>query len=131
MTYSREPRRTSLPSALLHGVRTAIQVTSGTARLAYLVLRPDRKGSERARTNAERIIAACRAFQARHGRLPDELEELVPDFLPELPPAKFDGPHFGFTYSVMHERHVLGWTHIIPFGRPFYVFEEDRWGYLD
>ena len=28
-------------------------------------------------------------------------------------------------------RHVLGWTHRIPFGRPYYVFEEDRWGYLD
>jgi hypothetical protein len=105
----------------------------GGAMTLVLVLRPDRTGSERARKNADVLIAACRAFQAKHGRLPGALEELVPDFLPELPRAKYDGPHFGFTYDTNADatRHVLGWTEVIPFGRPFYVFEEDRWGYLD
>ncbi|QSQ24212.1 hypothetical protein JY651_04375 [Pyxidicoccus parkwayensis] len=98
---------------------------------AYVVLRPDRAGSERARKNADAIIAACRAFQAKHGRFPAALEELVPDFLPELPRAKYAGPHFGFTYDGDSTRHVLGWTEVIPFGRPYYVLEEDRWGYLD
>jgi hypothetical protein len=53
--------------------------------------------------------------------------------LPALPPAKYQGPHFGFTYDVGpdEQRHVLGWTEVIPFGRPYYVLEEDRWGYLD
>ncbi|NVJ23102.1 hypothetical protein HUW62_17925 [Myxococcus sp. AM011] len=101
------------------------------AMTALVVLRPYRAGSERARRNAERLITACRAFQTRHGQLPQALTELVPAFLPELPPAKYSGPHFGFTYDVGPGRHVLGWTERIPFGRPFYVFEEDRWGYLD
>lgn len=108
------------------------QVVGGALTLA-VTLWPNRKGSERARRNADTLIAACRAFQARHGRFPGALEELVPDFLPALPPAKYDGPHFGFTYDASPDasRHVLGWTEVIPFGRPYYVLEEDRWGYLD
>ncbi|WP_237077514.1 STAS domain-containing protein [Myxococcus xanthus] len=101
----------------------------------YRVLRPGKKEAERAQRNAETLIAACRAYQARHGQLPDTLEQLVPEFLPQLPPARFSGPHFGFTYDVSGpadaRRHVLGWTDRIPFGRPYFVFEEERWGYLD
>jgi hypothetical protein len=112
--------------------RVAGNVLGGLLTLA-VVLRPDRAGSERARKNADVLITACRAFQAKHGRLPATLEELVPDFLPALPRAKYDGPHFGFTYDLDAgaTRHVLGWTEAMPFGRPYYVFEEDRWGYLD
>jgi hypothetical protein len=118
---------------LLTATRQAVGIAAGSLLTLAVILRPDRKGSERARKNAERLIAACRDFQARHGRLPDSLQELVPDFLPALPPAKYDGPHFGFTYDTSEDRkrHVLGWTEAIPFGRPYYVFEEDRWGYLD
>jgi hypothetical protein len=109
------------------------QVAAGSVATVVLVLRPNRAGSERARRNAEQIIAACRAFHGRHGRFPQTLEELVPELLPEVPPAKYEGPHFGFTYDVQPDgsRHVLGWTEVIPFGRPYYVLEEDRWGYLD
>jgi hypothetical protein len=118
---------------LLTATRRAAGTVAGSLLTLVLVLRPDRKGGERARKNADLLIAACRDFQARHGRLPDSLEELVPDFLPALPPAKYDGPHFGFTYDTdeRRTRHVLGWTEAVPFGRPYYVFEEDRWGYLD
>lgn len=108
-----------------------VQNSFALAATVYVTLRPDRAGSERAQHNAERIIAACREFETRHGRLPETLSELVPDVLPELPRAKFDDPHFGFTYDVTQQRHVLGWTDRLPFGRPYYVFEEDRWGYLD
>lgn len=125
---------TFLGSTLRHfrdGATRLVQNTAGLAMTAFVVLRPDRAGSERARRNADHLITACRAFQTRHGQLPQALTELVPEFLPELPPAKYAGPHFGFTYDAGHGRHVLGWTERIPFGRPFYVFEEDRWGYLD
>ena len=118
---------------LLAGTGQLVGNVIGGVMTLALVLRPDRTGSERTRKNADLLIAACRAFQAKHGRLPETLEELVPGFLPTLPPAKFDGPHFGFTYDVStgSTRHVLGWTEVMPFGRPYYVFEEDRWGYLD
>ncbi|WP_224242389.1 hypothetical protein [Hyalangium gracile] len=113
-------------------VRRLFSVVSGALQLVSMLL-PQRAGRERARQNAERIIAACRAFERKEGRLPEKLEELIPEFLPSLPRALYDGPHFGFTYDAASEppRHVLGWTDRIPFGRPYYVFEEDRWGYLD
>ncbi|MFP2905937.1 hypothetical protein ACLESD_12935 [Pyxidicoccus sp. 3LFB2] len=126
------PKKGALQRLLAVPFQAVGNLVGGLLTLA-VVLRPDRAGSERARRNADVLIAACRAFQAKHGRLPGALTELVPGFLPELPRAKFDGPHFGFTYDVDAgaTRHVLGWTETMPFGRPFYVFEEDRWGYLD
>jgi hypothetical protein len=125
------------PSGALRRLFTSARATVGGvlggAVLLATMLRPNRAGSERARKSAEQIIAASRAFEQRHGRLPATLEELVPEFLPAVPPAKYSGPHFGFVYDVGPDsgRHVLSWTEHIPFGRPFYVFEEDRWGYLD
>ena len=118
-------------------ILTAARVLRGAMVAAAPLLRPlyrsHQTANARARENAESIIRACRAFQAKHGRLPDSLEALVPEFLPSLPPARYDGPHFGFQYTVdsTSQRHVRGWTDTIPFGLPFYVFEEDRWGYLD
>jgi hypothetical protein len=110
-----------------------MQVAAGSVVMAIVILRPNRAGSERARKNAEQLIAACKAFHGKHGRFPEALEQLVPEFLPAVPPAKYEGPHFGFTYETGPDgkRHVLGWTEVIPFGRPYYVLEEDRWGYLD
>jgi hypothetical protein len=125
------------PSEVLHRLFAAAHATAGVVLggtvLLVTMLRPNRAGSERARKGAEQIIAASLAFQQRHGRLPSMLEELVPEFLPAVPEAKYSGPHFGFVYDVGPDsgRHVLSWTEHIPFGRPFYVFEEDRWGYLD
>ncbi|WP_224362860.1 hypothetical protein [Hyalangium versicolor] len=118
---------------LLTAAHHAMGVASGSVWLLATLLRSTRAGRERAQKNAEQIVAACRAFERKHGRLPTTLEELVPEFLPALPKALYDGPHFGFVYDVTPEppRHVLGWTDRIPFGRPYYVFEEDRWGYLD
>ena len=55
-------------------------------------------------------------------------QELVPKYLAQLPPAKWGAV---FTYEGDSQRHVLGWTEIPPVGRPFYVLEEKRWGYLD
>jgi hypothetical protein len=121
----------SLREKLRHGCRQA------AVRVLRVALRPLLRAHEeanaQARRNAESLIAACRAFEAKHGRLPETLGELVPAFLPALPAARYDGPHFGFQYEVSTAsgHHVLGWTDTAPFGRPFYVFEEDRWGYLD
>ena len=34
---------------------------------------------------------ACERYRRKHGKLPEALEELVPDFLPEVPADPFDG----------------------------------------
>ena len=45
--------------------------------------------SATAQTHAAQVIDACRAYQARHGTLPDRLDSLVPEFLAAVPRAKY------------------------------------------
>src|SRR5690349_10249759 len=68
----------------------------GLAPVLQPILRriPPDPAIERTWKNAEHLIAACRAFQAKHGQLPDSLEQLVPGFLPALPPARYELPVF-------------------------------------
>ena len=81
-----------------------------------------------AETQAARVIEACRAFEARHGMLPDRLEELVPEFLPAVPRAKYALAWGEFTYTTSAEkRHTLMYVTLPPFGRQVYHFEEGRW----
>ena len=55
---------------------------------------------------ATKIIIACHLFQRETGRKPQVLGELVPDYLPAVPPDPFDGQPFrykpdeGIIYSV-------------------------------
>ena len=55
---------------------------------------------------ATKIIVACHLFQRATGRKPATLDELVPDYLPAVPPDPFDGapfrynPELGVIYSV-------------------------------
>ena len=84
-----------------------------------------------ARGKAERIIAACRRYQSQHGRLPEKLEDVAPEFLPRIPLAKVALMFNEFEYLSHGGRTSLMWTAMPPFGRPYYVFEEDRWGALD
>ncbi len=53
--------------------------------------------------NAERIIKACDEFRAVNGRYPLELNELVPKYLPSIPPAKYSmmGKFFTATWIAM------------------------------
>ena len=85
-----------------------------------------------AETHAARVIDACRAFESGRGRLPDRLEELVPEFLPAVPRAKYTLAWGAFTYSTsgsMH--HTLMYVALPPFGRRIYTFEAARWSQLD
>jgi hypothetical protein len=85
-----------------------------------------------AETHAVRVIEACRAFEARHGMLPNRLEDLVPEFLPAVPRAKYTLAWGEFTYSTFTEkRHTLMYVAFPPFGRRVYHFEARRWSQLD
>jgi hypothetical protein len=84
-----------------------------------------------ARHRAETLISACKAYQAKYQKLPDHLEDIVPEFIPEVPLAKFALMYNRFYYIPSEGHHILMWIALPPFGRPQYFFEEDRWGYLD
>jgi len=38
---------------------------------------------------AEKLIQACNSYKAEYKQYPDELEELVPEFISRVPSAKF------------------------------------------
>ena len=85
-----------------------------------------------AQNHAAQVIQACRAYQARHGMLPDRLEELVPEFLPRVPRAKYTLQWGEFTYLTSgKESHTLMYVALPPFGRRLYHFEAARWSQLD
>jgi hypothetical protein len=84
-----------------------------------------------ARRRAEVVIDACERYRAVNGRYPEKLGDLVPGLLPSEPRAKYVLMFGSFDYRVDPGRHTLGYVALPPFGRPYYVLEERRWGYLD
>jgi hypothetical protein len=80
--------------------------------------------------NAPRIIAACEEFHAANGRFPKTLDELVPQYMPSVPRAKYSLLYGEFEYFNYGEP-MLVWCVVPPFGRKIYTFDDRRWSYLD
>jgi hypothetical protein len=82
--------------------------------------------------NAERVIKACEEFRVVNGRYPTKLDELVPKYLPSVPPAKYCCMFGNFWYCNMdgHDHCLLWWSRY-GFYRRLYHFDEKRWGNLD
>ncbi len=115
------------PRASSRALRASLYLVLGVA--AYGTATFHRVTAER---RADRVIDACRAFQARRGALPSRLDDLVPEFLPAVPRAKFTLAYGNFTYSAFDAgRHTLMYTTLPPFGRRVYHFEGARWSQLD
>ena len=72
--------RGSAALARNRALRAGMYLVLGVATFATM-----RFHATTAETHAARVIDACRAFESRRGKLPDRLEELVPEFLPALP----------------------------------------------
>jgi hypothetical protein len=79
--------------------------------------------------NAVLVIKACEAFQNANGRLPKTLDELVPEYLPSVPPAKhcLSGR---FWYINSGSLCMLWWTRY-GFYRRIYHFDNKTWSNLD
>ena len=108
-------------------MRAAMYLCLGVSTLAVM-----RVHATTAENHAAQVIEACRAYQARHGKLPDRLQELVPEFLPAVPPAKYTLSYGEFTYLTSGDQtHTLMYVALPPFGRRLYHFEEARWSQLD
>ena len=82
--------------------------------------------------HAADIIAACDAYKGRHGVLPATLQQLVPEFLPAVPLAKYTLSYGAFTYSAASDgAHTLMYVTLPPFGRRVYHFEQRSWSRSD
>lgn len=74
--------------------------------------------------NAEKIISAVQQFQIKKGHYPNRLEEIVPEFIPEIPIANYSlsGKFKYKSYSV----HSLTYVES-PFSMKIYTFEDAKW----
>jgi hypothetical protein len=79
-------------------------------------------------SRANTIIVAARQYEAQHGRLPDRLDELVPAFIASIPSTNYTLTFNKFMYLTPPGRHVLMWGMFQFGGRPYYDFENHRWG---
>lgn len=103
-----------------------------------VLVRADQKG---ARQRAGAVVSACETFKQARGEYPKALAELVPQYLPAVPPARklgVSGRH-DFQYFQAGPNqftsgtnlHVLLYVAIPPFGKSYYVLEEKKWGFYD
>jgi hypothetical protein len=85
-----------------------------------------------AKERADQIIVAVEAFVVHHGKYPDKLTELVPQFIPEIPAkAKWTLLDSGFRYMNALDSPSLMYVVMPPFGRRVYHFETRQWSDLD
>jgi hypothetical protein len=80
--------------------------------------------------HAEQVIKACDEFRVANGRYPNKLEELVPEYLTSVPPAKYCMWWDNFYYVNSGDVCMLWWTRY-GFYRRTYNFHEKRWGNVD
>jgi hypothetical protein len=73
-----------------------------TADILYAMFAPSaksftrRKCSEDVNVTATQLLLALKIYKMQHGRLPDSLSELVPEFFPQVPLDDFDGKPFRY-----------------------------------
>lgn len=69
-------------------------------------------------------VLACRSFRAKHGALPASLDELVPEFLDEVPRDPYDGEKLrwnaekGYIWTKGRDGNFDGVVEFYPDGRP-------------
>ena len=76
---------------------------------------------------------ACLAYHAKYQHYPQRLDELVPEFIPSVPLAKYTlgGGSFFYSAGLSGREPMLYYEALPPFGRRFYHMETGGWGYLD
>lgn len=84
-----------------------------------------------ARSRAETLVSAVKAFHDKNQRYPKSLEELVPDQIKRVPLAKYTFIFNRFSYYTSDRGTNLLYVNFPPFGRRTYSFTRNAWGYLD
>jgi hypothetical protein len=86
-----------------------------------------------ARRRADRLVTALEQYRSTTGDYPAHLMDLVPEYLPSVPVAKYTLMFNRFSYEPDLARHrgFLMYMVIPPFGRRTYWLNTGTWGYLD
>ena len=96
-----------------------------------------------AESRAHPIIKAVETYHADNGVYPQELDQLIPEYLSKIPTERFTRFGLGFRYFPGPPRMknkvadskdyppMLMWTVVPPFGRRFYHFDDKSWNTVD
>lgn len=84
-----------------------------------------------AQSRAQDLVDAVTAYQAEHKRYPRSLQDLVPEYIHEVPRAKYTLAFAEFRYFGGEDDPRLMYTALPPFGRPMYSFARRKWIYMD
>jgi hypothetical protein len=99
---------------------------------AFSVFAADNLQNRIADKRAIALGNGCLAFHAKYNHYPQQLNELVPEFIPHVPMAKsFAGARFMYYSPASGREPMLYYEAIPPFGRRFYHMEKGYWGFLD
>lgn len=82
-----------------------------------------------AKSRAYMLIVCCEKYKSRYGEYPQKLPDLVPEFIENIPNAKYTLFDNKFMYQSGGRFHSLNYAVIPPFGRSVYYFEEHKWIY--
>lgn len=99
--------------------------------MSFLIFLSNAINNKIARGRAERLIAACETYKGKNNVYPKKLSDLVPDFINEVPFAKYTFYSNRFFYISAKNSHLLFYMAMPPFGRPTYSFEKREWKYID
>ena len=85
------------------------------------------------RERAEEVVVALNAYRARTGDYPVRLSDLVPEYLPVVPLARYTlmFNELDYHHAAAQPGGFLVYTVIPPFGRRTYSLDTGTWGFLD
>lgn len=125
-----------IPKTLFALKRKEILITWALKTLIYTVMAAtivaaNTTQNHLAKTKAEHLIAAVNEYKAQYQSYPLRLDELVPELLTKIPKAKYTVLFNNFVYTNREGHATLMYFDFPPFGRPYYDFNKQEWGYID
>jgi hypothetical protein len=84
-----------------------------------------------AKYHAINLIIAVEKYHQATDRYPEKLRDLVPEYIPTVPVAKYTLAFNEFSYVNYQGTASLLYVVFPPFGRAMYNFNRKSWGYLD
>jgi len=115
-----------LPRAMLAGGLAVLSVATGCNEISDLFF--EEWSEEDLNATWERgdaIVAALEEYRSKNARYPKTLQDLVPDYMPEVPSPVVGGPEW--VYQVREEDQVfdLGFGTPDDLGEPYSVYSSD------
>jgi len=119
LIFKKQPSRIPLIKSFIYGF------------MAVSVLGANTLNNKLAQNRAEALIVAIEQYHQDNAKYPDKLENLVPQYIPKVPIAKYVLSFNKFWYSNHNEYPDLYYVDLPPFGRPTYNFNHKKWIYID